>query len=103
MTIVQLEKLLKSTTGGPLEALVQKAAGMERLLAALKAALEPAMASRLTGVNLRPDGELVLVADSPAWAARLRFEADKLMSAAKESGARVTACKVIVAKNQPGP
>ncbi len=101
MTIVQLESLLKSTTGGPLEELVQKAAGMERLLGVLKAALEPAMAPRLKGVNLRPDGELVLVAESPSWAARLRFEADKLMAAARESGASVSACKVIVAKDQP--
>ena len=99
--IVQLEKLLKSTTGGALEELVQRAAGMDRLLSRLKEALEPGLALHLLGVNLRPDGELVLVAASPAWAARLRFEADKLMAAVKTSGAEVSSCKVIVAKDQP--
>jgi predicted nucleic acid-binding Zn ribbon protein len=98
MSIVQLEKLLKSTTGGALEDLVKRAEGMDRLLSGLKKALEPALASHLKGVNLRPDGQLVVVAESPAWAARLRFEADKLMAAAQDGGAKVNSCKVIVAK-----
>jgi hypothetical protein len=99
MPIVQLEKLLKSTTGGALEELVQRAEGMDRLMSRLKKALEPELASHLKGVNLRPEGQLVLVAESPAWAARLRFEADKLMAAAQDGGVKVSSCKVIVAKD----
>lgn len=99
MPIVQLEKLLKSTTGGALEELVQRAEGLDRLMSGLKKVLDPSLASHLKGVNLRPDGQLVLVAESPAWAARLRFEADKLMVAAQDGGAKVSSCKVIVAKD----
>jgi hypothetical protein len=99
MPIVQLEKLLKSTTGGALEDLVQRAEGMDRLMSRLKKGLEPGLALHLKGVNLRPDGQLVLIAESPAWAARLRFEADQLMAAAQEGGAQVASCKVIVAKD----
>jgi hypothetical protein len=98
MPIVRLEKLLNSTTGSALEDLVQRAQGMDRLLSGLKKALEPDLASHLKGVNLRPDGQLVLVAESPSWAARLRFEADKLMATARASGAEVGSCKVIVTR-----
>ena len=99
MPIVQLEKLLKSTTGGALKELVQQAEVLDRLMSGLKKVLDPSLASHLKGVNLRPDGQLVLVAESPAWAARLRFEADKLMAAAQDGGAKVNSCRVIVAKD----
>ncbi len=101
MSIVTLEKLLKSTTGGALVDLIKRAEGMDRLLSGLKRALEPALASHLVGVNLRPDGQLVLVAESPAWAARLRFEADKLIATAQGGGETVSSCKVIVARVRP--
>jgi hypothetical protein len=99
MPIVQLDKLLKSTTGGALEDLVQRAEGLDRLMSGLKKVLDPGLALHLKGVNLRPDGQLVLVAESPAWAARLRFEADKLIAAAQDGGAKVNSCKVIVARD----
>lgn len=101
MPIVQLEKLLKSTSGGALEELVQRAEGLDRLMSGLKKVLDPSLALHLMGVNLRPDGQLVLVAESPAWAARLRFEADKLIAAAQVGGAKVNSCKVIVSKEGP--
>ena len=101
MPIVQLEKVLKSTTGGTLDELVQRAEGLDRLMSGLKKVLDPTLALHLKGVNLRRDGQLVLVAESPAWAARLRFEADKLLAAAQDGGATVKSCKVIVAKDQP--
>ena len=100
MSIIQLEKLLKSTTGGALEELVQRAEGMDRLKSGLKKALDPGLASHLTGVNLRPDGQLVVIAETPAWAARLRFEAETLMEAARIGGANVNSCKVIVARER---
>ena len=75
MAPIPLEKLLNSTTGGALGELVQRAEGMGRLLAGLKQGLDPELAARLKGVNLRPDGQLVIIAETPAWAARLRFEA----------------------------
>lgn len=101
MPIIHLEKLLKSTTGGALEELVKQAEGMDRLLAGLKEAVGPGLASHLKGVNLRPDRQLVVIADTPAWASRLRFEAETLMAAARGGGAEVSSCKVIVARNSP--
>ena len=81
MAPIPLEKLLNSTTGGALGELVQRAEGMGRLVAGLKQGLDPELAARLKGVNLRPDGQLVIIAETPAWAARLRFESDALIEA----------------------
>lgn len=101
MAPIPLEKLLNSTTGGALGELVQRAEGMGRLLAGLKQGLDPELAARLKGVNLRPDGQLVIIAETPAWAARLRFESDALIEAARRCGVEASSCKVIVAKEPP--
>jgi hypothetical protein len=98
MTIVSLENLLKASNGSPLEQLVRQSEDMQRLTTDLKAGLESGVAIHLSSANLRADGQLVLVADSPAWAARLRFESEKLLELARRNGVKVTACKVIVAR-----
>ena len=52
------------------------------------------------GVSLEvADGELIVIADSPAWAARLRFEGDKLLAAARDAGEQVTTVSVRVTHN----
>lgn len=38
------------------------------------------LADAIVSCNLRPDGTLVVTAASPEWAARLRFEADAILS-----------------------
>jgi predicted nucleic acid-binding Zn ribbon protein len=49
--------------------------------------------------NVRDDGELVVLCRSSAWASRLRFAADDLLSAARATGAEVTRCSVRVARD----
>lgn len=98
MSIVPLQKLLESTADGPLEQLLRRAQMADRLTARLKAALAPDMACHLQAANMRTDGQLVVIADSPAWAARLRYESDRLIVAARQGGAETTACKIIVAR-----
>jgi len=56
-------------------------------------------ARSVIAANIRDDGELVVLASSPAWAAKLRFEAEALMTAARQSGAEVTSCTVRVNRN----
>jgi len=100
MSIISLENLLKSTHDEPLEQLVRRAGAMERLAASLRAGLDAGLAPHLAAANLRADGELVVVAESPGWAARLRFETDRLMEIAAKTGAKVSSCRIVVAKNQ---
>ena len=49
--------------------------------------------------NIRDDGTLVVLASSSAWAARLRFESERLMAAARGSGKTVLSCSVRVGRN----
>jgi hypothetical protein len=65
--------------GSPLQELARQAAERTDLCACLRAALPADMASHLLGANVHPDGALVVLTDSPAWAARLRFEAEQLL------------------------
>jgi hypothetical protein len=58
----------------------------------------PRKSAKSLSANVRDDGELVVLASSPAWAAKLRFEADSLMAAARQSGANVTSFKVRVSR-----
>jgi hypothetical protein len=46
-------------------------------------ALPPELSGEVQGTNLRENGVLVVLAASPAAAARLRFEAEKLLEAAR--------------------
>ena len=71
---------------------------MERLVEALRGALGPEEAAGIVAANIRDNGELVVLAESPAWAARLRFEKDRLIEAARETGAVVSGCKVRVSR-----
>ena len=50
----------------------------------------------MLAVNLRENGELVLICNSSTWAARLRFESEQLVEAARLTGAEVNRCKVKV-------
>ncbi len=97
MTITRLEKLLKSATSGRLGKVIQTAQDMQTLTAALREPLDPELAAGLVAASVR-DGELSVLADSPAWASRLRFEADTLLAAARAAGAEVSRCRVRVAR-----
>ncbi len=94
--MLRLQKLLKAGKRGGLEKIVQRAQDMGDLTRRLKQALPPELADELKAANVREDGELVILCHSSAWAARLRFESDALVSAARDAGAKVSRCRVRV-------
>ena len=96
MSIIRLEKLLKTGAGGALEEIVQRAQIMDQLTAAMRSVLPEEAQSQLLAANLRENGELVLICSSSSWAARLRFESEQLIEAARLTGADVNKCKVKV-------
>ena len=98
MTIIRLNNLLKQGASGNLEKIIQRAQNMEQLTTTLKAALPEEAAQNLLAANLRDDGELVLVCASSAWASRIRFEADHLLTVVREAGLSVHTCRVTVSQ-----
>ena len=96
MSIIRLEKLLKTGSGSALEEIVQRAQNMDQLTAAIRSVLPEEAQSQLLAANLRENGELVLICSSSSWAARLRFESEQLIEAARLTGADVDKCKVKV-------
>jgi predicted protein tyrosine phosphatase len=63
---------------GNLGSLAAEARRRSALAARVRAALPEAEAAHLVSAGTGADGELVLVMDSAAWAARVRFSAEKL-------------------------
>lgn len=98
MSAKSLENLLNPNDGGGLGDIVRHARDMGALVRQLQQALPADVAPQVLAANIRDDGELVVLAASPAWAAKLRFEADTLMAAARQGGAGVTSCKVRVSR-----
>lgn len=96
MTADTLKNLLNPNGNGELSDVVERARAMAELAGRLAAALPADLRPGLRAANVRTDGELVIIAESPAWAARLRFEADKLLAAAREAGDDVERIRVRV-------
>jgi len=96
MSTKSLENLLNPNDDGQLGDIVRRAQGMAELVRHLQQALPDDMQDSVQAANIREDGELVILASSSAWAAKLRFEAELLLEAARQSGATVTSCKVRV-------
>ena len=101
MSIIRLEKLLKTGAGGALEEIVQRAQNMDNLTSAIRSVLPDEAQSQLLAANIRENGELVLICSSSSWAARLRFESEQLIEAARLTGAEVNKCKVKVGAARP--
>lgn len=97
MTIIRLENLLKSGASSRLDKIIQTAKDMESLTGALKEELGGELAGALISASVR-DEELTLLCSSSAWAARLRFESDKLLAATKRCGVAVRRCHVKVTR-----
>jgi hypothetical protein len=97
MSIIRLDKLLKSAPGEGLGKIIQRAQDMDDLTTRLRAELGPETALSLLAANIRENGELVLVASTSAWAAKIRFEGERLMLAAQSEGRRVISYRVRVA------
>ena len=83
--------------GTQLQELADRAAATVRLGDALRAGLPPGLADQVRGASLRDDGTLVVLAASPAWAARLRFEADALLDCARRQAPAAKRVEVRVA------
>ncbi len=98
MSLKKIDKLLNSKGGNALEDLVQHAQDMDDLALRVRLSLDGDMRDSIAAANLREDGELVVVCRSSAWAARLRFESERLMQAARDGGYTVTGCRVRVGR-----
>jgi len=99
MPVKSLENLLNPNDDGGLGDIVRHARDMGELVTLLQSSIGADEARSVIAANIRDDGELVVLASSPAWAAKLRFEAEALMTAARQSGAEVTSCTVRVNRN----
>ena len=98
MSIIRLEKLLKSGSQTSLDNIIQRAQKMDELTSTIQAALPQDLAENLLSANLRDDAELVLVCSSSAWAARLRFESEKLLEIVNRNGGTAKNCRVTVSQ-----
>ena len=98
MSIKRLENLLNPNDGGGLGKIIRHAREMGELVQSLQDSLPPEDAGSIVAANIRDAGELVVLASSSAWAARLRFETDTLIAAARKSGAEVNTCTVRVSR-----
>jgi hypothetical protein len=99
MPVKSLENLLNLNGGGELGDIVRHARDMGELVSLLQASVSEEEARSIVAANIRGDCELVVLASSPAWAAKLRFEAESLMTAARQTGAEVTSCRIRVNRN----
>jgi len=99
MSTKQLGNLLNPCNNGDLGDLVRRAREMGELTAVLVRALPDEQAPGVVAANVRDDGELVVIAASPAWASRLRYESDTLLEAAKATGVEAHTCRIRVSQS----
>ena len=96
MPLKKLENILKLGTSGSLDQIIRTANNMDSLTGALRNALAPEIADQLVAANARDDGILVIICSSSAWASRIRFESESLLSAAKRAGFSADSVRVSV-------
>jgi len=96
MSIIRLDKLLKSGPGGELGKILRRARHMDDLTTRLRANLDPEIAPTLLAANIRENGELVVVASTSAWAAKLRFESETLIKTAHTPDLPVKSIRITV-------
>ena len=99
MPFKRLENLLNPNADGDLGDIIRHAQDMGELVQILQQSLSGDSQGSISAANIRENGELVILASSPAWAAKLRFDAACLMAAARDTGAEVTSCKVRVSRD----
>ncbi len=99
MSEKRLDSLLNPNNDGGLGEIIRHARNMGDLVQKLQKALPDDQGPAIIAANIRDDGELVILASSSAWASRLRYETEALISAARESGNTVRSCTVRVGRN----
>ena len=103
MAAKSLENLLNPNSDGDLGSLIRRAQDMGELACALASALPGDEGAAILAANVRDDGELVVLCQSPAWASRLRFSADTLLGVARAHGADANRCTIRVARADDRP
>ena len=98
MTLKRIDKLLNSGGADPLDDLLRRAREMDSVLRLVRDALPEIDPAEIESANLRGDGELVVVCRNSAWASRVRFEGDRILTAARRHGLAVSACRVRVGR-----
>lgn len=101
MTAEKLKNLLNARGNGDLGDIILRARHFGELTETLSKSLGEEFSGSIVAASLRDGGELVVVARSPAWAAKLRFEAEKLAAAARDAGETVQRCTVRVSHEPP--
>ncbi len=99
MTTKRLGNLLKPCNDGDLGDIVRRAREMGELTDVLARALPPGEAQGIVAANVRESGELIVIAATPAWASRLRYETEVMLQAARESGIDAQVCRVRVSQS----
>lgn len=84
--------------GSALGELARRAADMDRLGRTVAALLPASAGAHVLSASLQ-DGVLVVITDSPAWAARVRFEGSNLLNGVRAAGAE--AQKLVVKVRAP--
>ena len=82
--------------GSALNDLARRAEASLDLAETLRAGLPREMSGELRSASLHDDGTLLVLAGSPAWAARLRFEGDALLARCRERHPQTKRIKVRV-------
>ena len=101
MTTKPLKSLLESASS-PLSRLAERASAMLSLRDTVIAGIDDDAAGHIRDVNLTEDNVLVVIVNSAAWAARLRFHSDAMLTAARRHGIQATRCQVRVRPAQAG-
>jgi hypothetical protein len=98
MSAKRLDNLLKPNKDGGLGEVVRRARAMGELATALGRVLPADLADGIVAANLRDGGELVIICRSSAWASRLRFEHDRILEAARSTGAEASSLSIKVSQ-----
>ncbi len=69
----------------------------------VRTALGEPLGQYVSACNLRPDGTVVVTAANPEWAARLRFEAETVLSTCRSQFPAASRVRVRVGTNQTAP
>ena len=96
MSSKKLKNLLNPSGNGDLANMVERAQAVGELTRKLQNVLSDDLAASVVAANISAEKRLIVIAKSPAWAARLRFESDKLIAAAQEEDGSVSGCSVRV-------
>jgi len=98
MSFNKLKKILNSKTHNNLDKVVQRAKDIEELHLLINNNLNKETASHIIGCNLDDSGKLVILCDSIAWTAKLRFENNKILKIARKRFPKTVSCDIKTSK-----